>query len=100
MIDAAEALRVIGEAEEQLAGPLLDRREENRVIFVGDTRGGVDVTEAVIDKCWDDADVIVLVGDYVDRSDASLENRGTVAASRVEDQHGRIILRRNDESPV
>jgi len=34
MIDAAEALRVIGEAEEQLAGPLLDRREENRVIFV------------------------------------------------------------------
>jgi len=100
MIDAAEALRVIGEAEEQLAGPLLDRREENRVIFVGDTHGAVDVTEAVIDKFWDDADLIVFLGDYVDRSDTSLENLGTVAASLLEDPHRTIMLRGNHESPL
>ncbi|HEX9197862.1 MAG TPA: metallophosphoesterase [Candidatus Bathyarchaeia archaeon] len=100
MIDASEALRVIGEAEEQLAGPLLDRREENRVIFVGDTHGAVDVTEAVIDKFWDDADLIVFLGDYVDRSDTSLENLGTVAASLLEDPHRTIMLRGNHESPL
>src|SRR5438034_10911807 len=100
MIDAAEALRVIGEAEEQLAGPLLDRREENRVIFVGDTHGAVDVTEAVIDKFWDDADLIVFLGDYVDRSDTSLENLGTVAASLLEDPQDRKSTRLNSSHTV
>src|SRR5215472_314681 len=100
MIDAAEALRVIGEAQERLAGPLLDRREENRVIFVGDTHGAVDVTEAVLDKYWDDADLIVFLGDYVDRGDTSLENLGTIASSLLEDPHRTIMLRGNHEIPL
>ena len=100
MIDAAEALRVIGEAEQKLAGPLLERREENRVIFVGDTHGAVDVTESVLDKFWDEADLIVFLGDYVDRSETSLENLGTISSSLLEDPHRTIMLRGNHESPL
>src|SRR5437899_12286524 len=54
MIDAAEALRVIGEAQAELAGPLLNPRYEDRVIFVGDTHGAIDVTQTVIDKSLND----------------------------------------------
>jgi len=60
MIEPAEALRVIGEAQAELAGPLLNPRYEDRVIFVGDTHGAIDVTQTVIDKFFDDADLIVL----------------------------------------
>ena len=100
MIDPEEALRVIGEAGERLAGPLLARREEKRVVFVGDTHGAVDVTETVLEKFWDDSDLIVFLGDYVDRSDTSLENLGTVASSLLEDSHRTIMLRGNHESPL
>jgi protein phosphatase len=100
MIDASEALRVIGEAEDKLAGPLLERREEARVIFVGDTHGAVDVTQAVLDKYWDDADLVVFLGDYVDRSETSLENLGTIVATLLEDPHRTIMLRGNHESPL
>src|SRR5207245_1215672 len=65
MIDAAEALRVIGEAQAELAGPLLNPRYEDRVIFVGDTHGAIDVTQTVIDKFFDDADLIVFLDDYL-----------------------------------
>ncbi len=100
MIDVSEALRAIGEAEEKLPGPLLPRRDEKRVIFVGDTHGAVDVTEAVLEKFWDDADLIVFLGDYVDRSETGLENVGTIAASLLEDPHRTIMLRGNHESPL
>ncbi len=100
MIQAAEALRVIGEAKEKLAGPLLGTREENRVIFVGDTHGAVDVTESVLEKFWDDADLIVFLGDYVDRGSTSLENLGTIASRLLEDPRRTIMLRGNHESPL
>ena len=100
MIEAAEALRVIGEAKQKLAGPLLDRRDENRVIFVGDTHGAVDVTETVLEKFWDDADLIVFLGDYVDRGSTSLENLGLIASRLLEDPHRTIMLRGNHESPL
>lgn len=100
MIDASEALRAIGKAEEILPGPLLPRRDEKRVIFVGDTHGAIDVTEAVLEKFWDDADLIVFLGDYVDRSETGLENIGTIASSLLEDPHRTIMLRGNHESPL
>lgn len=91
---------MIGEAEPKLSGPLLDRREENRIIFVGDTHGAIDVTQAVLDKYWDDADLVVFLGDYVDRSETSLENLGTIVACLLEDPHRTIMLRGNHESPL
>ena len=91
---------MIGEAEPKLSGPLLERREENRVIFVGDTHGAIDVTQAVLDKYWDDADLVVFLGDYVDRSETSLENLGTIVSSLLEDPHRTIMLRGNHESPL
>ena len=100
MIEAAEALRVIGEAKAELAGPLLNPRYEDRVIFVGDTHGAIDVTETVIEKFFDDADLIVFLGDYVDRGSTSLENLGLIASTLLEDPHRTIMLRGNHESPL
>jgi len=100
MIEAAEALRVIGEAQAELAGPLLNPRYEDRVIFVGDTHGAIDVTQTVIDKFFDDADLIVFLGDYVDRGNKSLENLGLIASTLLEDPHRTIMLRGNHESPL
>src|SRR3989442_1107468 len=100
MIEAAEALRVIGEAQAELAGPLLNPRYEDRVIFVGDTHGAIDVTQTVIDKFFDDADLIVFLGDYVDRGSKSLENLGLIASTLLEDPHRTIMLRGNHESPL
>src|SRR6266516_1888250 len=100
MIEAAEALRVIGEAQAELAGPLLNPRYEDRVIFVGDTHGAIDVTQTVIDTFFDDADLIVFLGDYVARGSKSLENLGLNETTILEDPQLTVMLRGNLESPL
>jgi protein phosphatase len=100
MITAKDAFQLIGEAKEKLAGPLLDPRQEKRVVIVGDTHGAVDLTEKVLDKFWDDADLIVFLGDYVDRGKTSVENIGLIASRLLEDSHRTIMLRGNHESPL
>ena len=100
MITPAETLQMIIEAKEKLAGPLLSSREERRVIIVGDTHGAVDVTQMVLDKFWDDADLVVFLGDYVDRGKKSVENLGLIASRLLEDPHRTIMLRGNHESPL
>ena len=100
MITAEEAFRMIGEAQEKLAGPLLPSRDEERVVIVGDTHGAVEVTDKVLDKFWDDADLVVFLGDYVDRGKQSVENLGLIASRLVEDPHRTIMLRGNHESPL
>jgi protein phosphatase len=100
MITATEAFRVIGEAEEKLSGPLLASRDERRVIIVGDTHGAAEVTHTVLDKFWDDADLVVFLGDYVDRGKQSVENLGLIASRLLEDPNRTIMLRGNHESPL
>jgi len=92
MITAEEAFQMIGEAQEKLAGPLLPSRDEERVVIVGDTHGAVDVTEKVLAKFWDDADLVVFLGDYVDRGKQSIENLGLIASRLVEDPHRTCLL--------
>jgi protein phosphatase len=100
MITPEEAYRMIGEAQDKLNGPLLDPRNEDRVVIVGDTHGAVDLTEKVLEKYWDDADLIVFLGDYVDRGNKSVENVGLIASRLLEDPHRTIMLRGNHESPI
>src|SRR6266487_1164451 len=100
MIEALETFQLIGEAKEKMGKPLLEPREVNRVIFVGDTHTAVDVTQTVFDKYYDDADLIVFLGDYVDRGETGVENVGLIASKFLEDSSKIIMLRGNHESPL
>ncbi len=100
MIEALEATRLIGEAKEKLGKPLLPSREVNKAVFVGDTHTATDVTQTVLDKFYDDADLIVFLGDYVDRGKTGIENLGLIASAFLEDPHRIVMLRGNHESPL
>ncbi len=100
MIDPPEILQLISQAKEKLGRPLLESREENRVVFVGDTHTAVDVTQTVLDKFYEGADLIVFLGDYVDRGDTGVENLRLITSMFLEDPHRVIMLRGNHESPL
>ena len=100
MIEALETPQIIGEAKVKLGRPLLASREANRVVFVGDTHTAVDVTQTVLDKYYDGADLVVFLGDYVDRGDTGIENLGLIASKFLEDTDRIIMLRGNHESPL
>ncbi len=63
MIEALETLQLIGEAKEKMGKPLLEPKEAKRVVFVGDTHTAVDVTQTIFDKYYEDADLVVFLGD-------------------------------------
>lgn len=97
---ALEALELIGKAKEKMGKPLLESRDVGRAVFVGDTHTAVDVTQAVLDKYYDEADLVVFLGDYVDRGDTGVENLGLIASMLLEDPRRVIMLRGNHESPL
>src|SRR6266849_7133507 len=100
MIEAVEIPEILGEAKVKLGRPLLQSREVNRVVFVGDTHTAIDVTQAVFDKYYEDADLVVFLGDYVDRGNTGIENLGLITSKFLEDPTRIIILRGNHESPL
>src|SRR6266571_3726752 len=73
MIEARETPRLILEAKEKMEGPLLDSRREKKVVFVGDTHTAVDLTQTIFDKYYANSDLIVFLGDYVDRGETGEE---------------------------
>ena len=100
MIQALEILELISEAKEKLRGPLLEPRKEHKVVFVGDTHTAVDVTQAVLDKYYEETDLVVFLGDYVDRGNTGIENLGLITSKFLEDPDRIIMLRGNHESPL
>lgn len=100
MIEPLEAVQLIEKAKEKLGGPLLTSREVDRVVFVGDTHTAVDVTQTVLDRYYEDADLVVFLGDYVDRGDTGVENLGLITSMFLEDPQRVIMLRGNHESPL
>lgn len=97
---ALEALELIGKAKEKMGRTLLESREVGRAVFVGDTHTAVDVTQAVLDKYYDEADLVVFLGDYVDRGNTGIENLGLITSMLLEDPRRVIMLRGNHESPL
>jgi len=76
------------------------RDSVNRVIFVGDTHTAIDVTQTIFDKFYGDADLVVFLGDYVDRGETGVENLGLITSKFLEDPSKLIMLRGNHESPL
>src|SRR3989442_4104208 len=99
MIEALETPQLISEAREKMGKPLLEPRDVNRAIFVGDTHTAIEVTQTVFDKFYDDADLVVFLGDYVDRGETGVENLGLITSMILEDPTNVIMLRGNHEGP-
>jgi protein phosphatase len=100
MIQALETPAILGEAKVKLGKPLLPSREVNRAVFVGDTHTATDVTQTVFDKFYGNSDLIVFLGDYVDRGMTGIENLGLIASKFLEDSTRIVMLRGNHESPL
>src|SRR5438477_10191759 len=98
MIEALETSKLLSEVKEKMGKPLLEPREVNRVIFVGDTHTAVDITQTVFDKFYGDSDLVVFLGDYVDRGETGVENLGLITSKFMEDHSKFIMFRGIQES--
>ena len=83
--------------------PHIGEFEAKRVAVVGDTHGAFfEVTKFVLESLMKEVDLVVFLGDYVDRQPPyGLENLIAVLQAFVETKGERVIpLRGNHESPV
>ncbi|MCY0883908.1 MAG: metallophosphoesterase, partial [Acidianus infernus] len=74
--------------------------EKDRVAFIGDTHGALDVTEKVFRELYDKVDVLIFLGDYVDRGLQGIENLKLILRKMLENPEKVIVLRGNHESPL
>ncbi|WP_373467872.1 metallophosphoesterase [Acidianus infernus] len=79
---------------------LLELPEKDRVAFIGDTHGALDVTEKVFRELYDKVDVLIFLGDYVDRGLQGIENLKLILRKMLENPEKVIVLRGNHESPL
>ncbi|BDB97965.1 metallophosphoesterase [Saccharolobus caldissimus] len=77
-----------------------DKKVEGNVIFVGDTHGAIDVTSKVFSDFSDSADLVVFLGDYVDRGEDQLGNLLLILRKMIDNPDKFIVLRGNHESPI
>ena len=68
-----------------------------QAIFVGDTHGDLDATTKVTEKYLTKNNVIVFLGDYVDRGDHSLENMLHLLRLKIQHPRNLILLMGNHE---
>jgi len=71
--------------------------QKGKVVFVGDTHGDLDASEKVTEKYLNDEDVIVFLGDYVDRGDHSLANILHLFTLKLKYPRNLILLMGNHE---
>ncbi|WP_369610965.1 metallophosphoesterase [Sulfurisphaera javensis] len=72
-----------------------------KVAFVGDTHGALDVTQYVFNEIFDKVDLLVFLGDYVDREpQLGIENLMLILQKFLENRDKIVILRGNHESPI
>lgn len=105
MMNLDEVKSVVGSAVEMYKSkydsPFAGNFEVNgNVIFVGDTHGAIDVTSKVFSDFADNADLVVFLGDYVDRGEDQLGNLLLILRKMVENPNKYIVLRGNHESPI
>jgi protein phosphatase len=77
--------------------PFLGEFNREKVAFVGDTHGNAAATEAALKKYYDSVDLMVFLGDYVDRGAQGVENLALLLSKLVVDSGKLLMLRGNHE---
>ncbi|BFI76101.1 serine/threonine protein phosphatase [Sulfurisphaera ohwakuensis] len=99
----SKVLELMEEAKEifKIQGPFAGEYKARRIAFVGDTHGAVDVTQYVFNEIFDKVDLLVFLGDYVDRYPPSgVENLMIILEKFLQNKDKVVILRGNHESPI
>lgn len=98
----SEVKELVYEAEEVLGRePPLVEVEGERVIFVGDTHGDLFSTIAAVKKFFSsDYDLIIFLGDYVDRGSEQVGNINYLISLKLEYPDRVVLLRGNHETPL
>ncbi|WP_221290514.1 metallophosphoesterase [Stygiolobus caldivivus] len=83
-------------------GTFLGEYNAQKVVFIGDTHGALEITKYAFDKFYDKVDLMVFLGDYVDRyPPLGVENLQFILEKMVEtDAKKVLVLRGNHESPL
>jgi len=76
---------------------LLEIKNAERVIFVGDTHGDLEVSQKVIKDYLKEGNKIVFLGDYVDRGPFSKENLDFLLEQREKNPEQIFLLQGNHE---
>lgn len=78
-------------------GRLIRLPEEKSVVLVGDTHGDRDATERVLDRFLAPGNVLVFLGDYVDRGPDSVGNLQLLLRAKLEHSDQVFLLMGNHE---
>jgi protein phosphatase len=72
-------------------------KKANKVIFVGDTHGDWEVSQKIIKNYLRSGDIIVFLGDYIDRGEYSKENLDFLLKTKVQNPNQIYLLQGNHE---
>lgn len=78
---------------------LIEIRNAKRVIFVGDTHGDLEASERIIKEYLKNGNILVFLGDYVDRGAQSKENLDFLLKTKSRKPEQIYLLQGNHEGP-
>lgn len=76
---------------------LIEIKEAEKIIFVGDTHGDLEVSQKVIKDYLKEANKIVFLGDYVDRGSHSKRNLDFLLETKIKNQERIYLFQGNHE---
>lgn len=78
-------------------GPLVEPEVEEELIFVGDTHGDYQTSEKIIEEYLKPENVLVFLGDYVDKGRYSKENIDYLLKQKLKNKKNLYLLQGNHE---
>lgn len=78
-------------------GRLIELSSCGRAVFVGDTHGDYEASQAVVERYLDSETILVFLGDYVDRGAQSLENILFLLEQKLKHPENIFLLQGNHE---
>ena len=95
-----DVLRVLKQARLILhQDPSLVKLPDTDLLFIGDTHGDWEATQAILNKFWNTPTTMVFLGDYVDRGPHQLENINLLYTLKLKNPQKIVLLRGNHEIP-